>query len=124
MKRERAKDLLPIITAYAEGKVIECRDAVRAKQGSWEIVDEPSWVDTIEYRIKPKPRYIPFTFDDNLVGRVVVTRGGGKALIVGQIEGGVYVGAGLEPITYMALLLWTFLDGSPCGKLSEPKISD
>ena len=60
MTREEAKELLPIIQAYAEGKQIQ--DAIEG------LTD---WVDTdeinleyegqkIKHRIKPEPKYRPF----------------------------------------------------------------
>ncbi len=120
MKRERAKDLLPIITAYSQGKVIECRDTRNVKQGPWEKTDEPMWLNDVEYRIKPEPRYIPFTFDDNLIGKVIIISGRIKTAIIGQIVEGLYIGSSTQPIEYTGLLNGcTFLDGSPCGKLSE-----
>lgn len=58
MTREEAKQLLPIIQAYAEGKTIE-------------FLSGGTWVDMIyptpkfdcgpsKYRIKPEPKYRPF----------------------------------------------------------------
>ena len=61
MNRQRAKDLLPIIKAFAENKPIERR-----------TIGSTNWADTnqiclqlyeekkIEYRIKPEPKYRPF----------------------------------------------------------------
>ena len=60
MTREQAKELLPIIQAYAGGKTIQYRNA----ECEWEdmpiganlsFADAPS-----EYRIKPEPTYRPF----------------------------------------------------------------
>ena len=56
MTREEAKEWLPIIQAYAEGKTIECKNL----SGSWTEATCPSWANNIEYRIKPEPKYIPF----------------------------------------------------------------
>ncbi len=50
MNRERAKELLPIIQAFAEGKEIE---RYREARNSWEKISDPDWVD-INYRIKPE----------------------------------------------------------------------
>lgn len=56
MTREEAKELLPIIQAYAEGKTIQ-------------ILGRDKWIDkpapnfslsTNYYRIKPEPKYRPF----------------------------------------------------------------
>ena len=66
MTREEAKVLLPIIQAFAEGKVIECRTKPSALSRSWQDMND--WVEmkeiefwnNIEYRVKPEPRYLPF----------------------------------------------------------------
>ena len=60
MTREQAKELLPIIQAFAEGKQIQDK-----------IEEMTDWVDTdeinfeyegqkIKHRIKPEPKYRPF----------------------------------------------------------------
>lgn len=63
MNREQAKELLPIIQAFAEGKIIQSRRI----NGMWidlemktalniiSLIDEPQ-----KYRIKPEPKYRPF----------------------------------------------------------------
>lgn len=61
MNRERAKELLPIIQAFAEGKGIQTRN----KLTDWLDVNQPSWVEHQEYRIKPEPKYMwLITFKD------------------------------------------------------------
>ena len=59
MTREEAKELLPIIQAFAEGEDIQIATA-----GEWKDVDE-SWAILFTepphcYRIKPKQKYRPF----------------------------------------------------------------
>ena len=59
MTREEAKELLPIIQAFADGKVIQ----FRCKTGEWlDIINNE--FDFIlspdDYRIKPEPKYRPF----------------------------------------------------------------
>ena len=56
MTREEAKELLPIIQAFAKGKTIECKNLF----GSWAEAKCPSWSNNFEYRIKPEPKYRPF----------------------------------------------------------------
>ena len=63
MNRQQAKELLPIIQAFAEGKIIQSRRI----NGMWldlemktalniiSLIDEPQ-----KYRIKPEPKYRPF----------------------------------------------------------------
>ena len=53
MNRERAKELLPMIQAFADGKEIEYRSL---SLGKWIPTSTPSWEDVVEYRIKPEPR--------------------------------------------------------------------
>ena len=58
MTREEAKELLPIIQAFAEGKVIQCRSII---SNEWRDFDEPAFNGLPDnYRIKPKPKYRPF----------------------------------------------------------------
>ena len=61
MTREEAKELLPLIKAFAEGKTIEERD----HHGDWKEAKNPILTDSliyscVEYRIKPEPKYRPF----------------------------------------------------------------
>ena len=53
MNRERAKELLPIIQAFAEGKEIEFRYVENSK---WRRAgDDVEWIFSNSYRIKPEP---------------------------------------------------------------------
>ena len=58
MTREEAKELLPIIQAFAEGKKIQ----FRCKTGEWlNILSEFDFtLSPDDYRIKPEPKYRPF----------------------------------------------------------------
>ena len=61
MDIERAKELLPIIQAFAEGKKVEM--ALFDNDGAiseWADVFFPTWSDDHIYRIKPEPKYRPF----------------------------------------------------------------
>lgn len=65
MTKEEAKYFYPILQAFAEGKVIECRTKPSSLKGSdtpngWtEMKDFEFWNNT-EYSIKPEPKYRPF----------------------------------------------------------------
>ena len=59
MNRNQAKELLPIIQAYAEGKAIESR-CIKGDKSLWYDDEDPSFDDDLEYRIKPEPTYRPF----------------------------------------------------------------
>ena len=56
MTREEAKELIPIIQAFADGKTIEF-----FKQGVWIELNDPDFMWSADkYRIKPEPKYRPF----------------------------------------------------------------
>ena len=60
MTREQAKELLPIIQAFAEGKIIQYKNFL----DEWTDIEENeglSFIKTpLDYRIKPQPKYRPF----------------------------------------------------------------
>ena len=65
MTREEAKEFYPILQAYAEGKVIECRTQSSTMKGDdnpndWTEMKEIEFWRNIEYRIKPESTYRPF----------------------------------------------------------------
>ena len=56
MTREEAKQLLPIIQAYVEGKAIQQTDGY-----DWYDLDDPDFMaNGSSYRIKPETKYRPF----------------------------------------------------------------
>ena len=62
MNRQEAKQLLPILQAFAEGRVIQYRD-----NGVWKDITteegfytDNAFVNVNDYRIKPEPTYRPF----------------------------------------------------------------
>ena len=65
MDRNQAKEFYPIMQAFAEGKVIECRTKPSAIKGTgvtndWTERKEIEYWNNTEYRIKPEPTYRPF----------------------------------------------------------------
>ena len=56
MTREEAKELLPIIKVFTEGKTIEYREY----DGEWKTAHTPTWSSRLFYRIKPELKYRPF----------------------------------------------------------------
>lgn len=58
MNRQQAKDLLPIIQAFAEGKTIQSR-FIKGSNIWWDD-NNLSFGDGVEYRIKPESKYRPF----------------------------------------------------------------
>lgn len=128
MNRERAKELLPVIQAFADGKEIECR--VKGKD-VWSVQFYPTWIDDRDYRIKQEPKYRPFkdvdecweemhkhqpfgwvTFFNNTDMRY-------RAFVCTVYDGVVDV-CGKPLCTFeSAFINFTFEDGTPFGKLEE-----
>lgn len=61
MNREQAKELLPIIQAFAEGKTILVQEDI-----DWRYLSDDADfnLNPLRYRIKPEPKYRPFTNAD------------------------------------------------------------
>ena len=65
MDRNQAKEFYPILQAFAEGRVIECRTKPSFIEGTdvpndWTEIKEIVFWENTEYRIKPEPRYRSF----------------------------------------------------------------
>ncbi len=72
MTPEKCKELLDsgVLKAYSEGKVIQIK-----KYGLWyDIKQTPLFSHDVEYRIKPEPKYRPFTNEEvmELLGKTVL----------------------------------------------------
>lgn len=125
MTREQAKDFLPIITAFAEGKTIE----VMNTSGHWEEINIPNFdIDPKKYRIKPKPKYRPFNNARECWEEMqkhqpfgwVKDMDGSKFIIeTVNSDGSLYVSD--DGTCYFSEMLknYTFADGTPFGVLEE-----
>lgn len=62
MTREEAKEILPLIKAFSEGKTIIVKDKrLSDEEYNWSEVDDCSFnIKQFEYRIKPEFTYRPF----------------------------------------------------------------
>lgn len=65
MDRNQAKEFFPIMQAFAEGRVIECRTKPSAVEGTdvpndWTEMKEIEYWNNTEYRIKPEVKFRPF----------------------------------------------------------------
>lgn len=131
MDREKAKELLPIIQAFAEGKTIQvfisCKDR-------WEDNNNPLWdANADKYRIKPEPKYRPFKDagecweemqkhqpfgwvigKSNHIRRIIESTGS----MFTCNGNNVLIGSTWESFAYM-FKQYNFADGTPFGKLEE-----
>ena len=131
MTREEAKVFLPIIQAFAEGKVIECRTKPSALSKSWQDMNEWTemkeieyWNNT-EYRIKPEPKYRPFANAEECWEEMQKHQQFGFTkfknakcgyYMVTFIASGVIVGMNNTPFSYENMFdCYIFADGTPFG---------
>lgn len=127
MTREQAKESLPIIQAFAEGKQIQ------------DSIDGSKWFDTdeinfeyegqkIKHRIKPEPKYRPFRNveecwqemqkhqpfgwlkDTDTGGYIIISELDDKDIVISLNNGWDYVGL---------MKCYTFADGAPFGVKEE-----
>ena len=125
MTREEAKVLLPIIQAFAEGKVIECRTKPSTLSKSWQDMND--WVEmreiefwnNIEYRIKPELKYRPFKNAEECWQEMQKHQPIGYTKLIGEIEYSFITDVD-NTINYSdAIKEYTFADGTPFGIKEE-----
>lgn len=127
MDRNQAKELLPIIQAYAEGKVIESR-CIKGDKSLWYDDEDLSFDDDFEYRIKPEPTYRPFKdakecraemLKHQPFGWLISQNGEVNSLIIFIDNEGIVIGdrnnGVIGFITATDLFKIKFADGTPFG---------
>ena len=125
MTRDVAIILVPIIKAYGEGKTIQSRPLLSMDESEWKDNFHPSFEENMFWRIKPEPELVPFDYEDNLIGKIIVYKRKykGKYMIISQNEVEiVYIDESYGKITktYANLLTYyAFIDGTNCGKKVE-----
>lgn len=116
MTKEQLKKHGELILAWANGEKIQFQSGLN----SWhDVIGDPIWSLSREYRIKPKSEYVPFDFTDASILRnkwIRVKNGGAEWMITGI--GKTHVALSFNSFSYAdALEQLEFLDCSPCGKL-------
>lgn len=131
MDRNQAKEFYPVLKAFAEGKVIECRTkpselgkGLRDMNDWTEMKAIPLW-SGIEYRIKPESKYRPFANTEECWNEMlkhqpfgwVKTKSGTHRLIVLIDEERLMMGAQNIEWSYQTMFdnKFTFVDGAPFG---------
>ena len=118
MNKIEAKEFLPMVKALADGKIIQIKD----KYDEWKDLKAPSFCEEVcNYRIKPEPKLVPFTFEDNPLFRdrwIVLNKTGSIWRIEVITRNAVYING--SRCSYDLLFRqYKFDDGSPCGKYVE-----
>lgn len=124
MNRKTAKDLLPIIKAFSEGKCVETKTS-----SGWISTENMGFVgNPLQYRIKPEPKYRPFKdakecwqemLKHQPFGWVKCKEDGSLGLITLIIsEENIFIN-GVGCNSERTMRGFTFADGTPFGILEE-----
>lgn len=124
MNRNQAKQLLPIIQAYAEGKPVQSR-CIKGDTSLWYDDEDPSFDGDFEYRIKPEPKYRPFANAEECWAEMQKHQPFGwvklkatRKYFISKAIGDFFAVVGLNdrPTNYDELFEeYTFADGTPFG---------
>ena len=123
MKRKNAKELLPIIKAFSEGKQIQYFNGDK-----WIDLESPSFnEEPCLYRIKPEPKYRPFKSVEECWEEMQKHQPVGWAICIktGNLEQITYVGPNIvsisdtNPYFSTAFENYKFVDGSLFGIKEE-----
>lgn len=113
MNRNQAKEFYPILQAYAEGRVIECRTKPSAVEGTdvpndWTEMKEIEFWNNTEYRIKPEPKYRPFKDAEECWQEMLKHQPFGW--VVGRRDGVMYLIRSLEYVSVYTSIQYSFKD--------------
>ena len=118
MIKERAKELSDILLAYSQGMLIQI-----SNNGNhwveWNATNPDSIFNYNHYRIKPQPKLVPFTFEDNKLFRDKWIIEKIDRNFIGKITGftNSQIQTTMQCIGYITLFKeYEFENGSPCGK--------
>ena len=123
MTREEAKELLPIIQAFAEGKVIQYRN----NSNEWIDIGKNDNVGftrvSLDYRIKLEPKYKPFESQEECWNEMhkhpdfgwVVAKDSKIMYHICVVGIGYVVIDSMSPIFSEAFADYEFTDGKPFG---------
>lgn len=135
MDRNQAKEFFPIMQAFAEGRVIECRTKPSAIEGTdvpndWTEMKEIEFWNNIEYRIKPEVKFRPFANAEECweemmkhqpFGWVKLKDTESGYYMLKGIASQVVIGFNETPLSYKKVFEdYTFANGTPFGvKIEE-----
>ena len=132
MTREEAKELLPIMQAYAEGRTIQFLDG-----GKWFDLYESDFYESPErYRIKPEPKYRPFKTQEECWNEMqkhqpfgwLKSKKNGRLRCIGEVSWldefetvhiALSTGESLSRSANSMFDEYTFADGAPFGVMEE-----
>lgn len=131
MTREEATELMPIIQAFSEGRIVEFSSITDVSKAWREVTDFPiGMIKNFKFRIKPESKYRPFANAEECWAEMLKHEPFGwvkdketHKFLVCKALGNIlfFIGIGDKPYNYNEVLRdYTFADGTPFGvKLEE-----
>lgn len=122
--------MLPILQAFAEGRIIECRTKPSAVEGTdipndWTEMKEIEYWSNTEYRIKPEVKFRPFANVEECWTEMkkhqpfgwVRDKKDGYYVLITAVDNGDYMSlSGNSGWSFYSLMKdYTFADGTPFG---------
>lgn len=132
MDRNQAKEFYPILQAFAEGRVVECRTKPSTVEGTdvpndWTEMKEIEYWNNIEYRIKQQSeaKFRPFNTEEECLQEIrkhdpfikykVIESSKDVYLIIQRIKTD-GIETDVERLDFETAFEWfTFADGTPFG---------
>lgn len=122
MTREEAKELLPIMQAFADGKTIQVW-----YNDTWQDEEYPSFGELSLFRIKPEPKYRPFKTKEECWNEMLkhqplgwIRESNTKILYnISMIDDGYLSTQDQSKHLVDTLNIYEFLDGTPFGIKEE-----
>ncbi len=104
------------ILAFKNDKAIQVKSL---STGIWHDTNDPSFGIMYEFRVKPEPKLVPFTYLDakDLIGKAVIGKIDKSVRLIGVVtENDIMLSNSSYLISFRNLLdYYLFLDGSPIG---------
>lgn len=136
MDRNQAKEFYPILQAFAEGRVIECRTKPSAVKGTdvpndWTEMKEIQFWKHTEYRIKTETKYRPFKDAKECWQEMQkhqpfgwVKDRNGSAFVIEKVDSRSFVEVYDECTCALKEVFenYTFVDGTPFGVKVEEQL--
>ena len=123
------KEMIEVMQAYDRGEQIEYRIKDFMRDDEWYVQKEfPEWDwKTFEYRVKPKPKYVPFETAVEFItaqkkkGRFVIDKKSGTKYNIFINASNIVYLTNMYSFGFIGTLQkifdeFTFTDGTPCGK--------
>jgi len=119
MTRDEARQLLPILQAFAEGGQIE--GIYKGLKSPWMDIEDLELDGGMKFRIKPSPKYRPFANAEECWKEMLKHQPFGWTKLIGENEYSIITDINDNILYSEAIKEYTFADGATFGVKVEEK---